>query len=95
MEAGICHVQLHSIPVPMNVVVRRLDSNTVLLVSWPPIAIDSSRILSFDVEYHVYKPNFPSTIISTPKNSVEIAGVDGITNYEFRVIKSCCKHQDR
>ena len=81
------------IPVPMNVAVQRLDSNTVLSVSWS--TIDSSRILSFDVEYHVYKPNFPSTIISTPKNSVEIAGVDGITNYEFHVIKSCCRHQDR
>ena len=77
----------------MNVAVQRLDSNTVLSVSWSPI--DSSRILSFDVEYHVYKSNFPSIIISTPGNSVEIAGVDGITNYELRVIKSCCRCRDR
>ena len=76
------------IPAPMNVTVQRFDSNTVLSVSWSPI--DSTQILSYDVEYRVYKSNvddIPSTIINTntPVNNAIIAGVDGDTNYEIRV----------
>ena len=73
------------IPAPMDVTVQRFDINTVLIVSWSPI--DSPQILSYDVEYRIYKSDISSTVINTntPLNSAEIAGVDGNTNYEVRV----------
>ena len=76
-----------NIVAPMNVTARRLNDGKVLEVSWLPI--NSPLILSYDVEYRIFKTTgtsgFPSTIISSVDVKLNIAGVDNDTNYEVRV----------
>ena len=74
----------------MNVTAQRLDNNKALEVSWLPI--NSPLILSYDVEYRIFKTTgtsgFPSTIINSPGSinvKLVIPGVDDDTNYEVRV----------
>ena len=78
------------VPVPMNVTIQRSGDNKVLEVSWSAINVNSDQLLSYDIEYRVYKlnvPDLPSTIISVSSNTlmVNIDGVDDDTDYEARV----------
>ena len=79
-----------NIGAPKNVTAQRSNDNKVLEVSW--LAIDSPLILSYDVEYRIFKTTgssgFPSTLINSPGSinlKLTISNVDSDTNYEVRV----------
>ena len=88
-ELTVCCIDIADIGAPMNVSVQRFDDNKMLEITWLPI--DSMRIISYDVEYRIFKTTgstgFPSTIINSrntdPKLTID--GLDGVTNYGVRV----------
>lgn len=88
----MCVVVIENVNIgaPMNVTAQRSNNNKVLEVNWLPI--NSPLILSYDVEYRIFKTTgstgFPSTIINSPGSinmKLIISDVDGDTNYEVRV----------
>ena len=90
VNSCVCCIVDINIDAPINVSAQRLNDGKALEVSW--LSIDSPLILSYDVEYRIFKTTgssgFPSTIINSPGSinvKLIISDVDNNTNYEVRV----------